>query len=55
MRLSAELAAPRGDHGRAWRVGRSFVDQSVANSCPAAHGDNGPDTQAPGRQQLAHQ
>jgi len=55
MRLSAELAAPRGDHGRARRVGRSFVVQSVADSCPATHQDNGAETQASGRQQLAHQ
>jgi putative transposase len=47
--LSAELPAPRGDHGRARRVGRPFVDQPLGGSFPAAYREDGPETQAPGR------
>ena len=31
------------------RVGRPFVDQPVGDSFPAAHRENGPKIQAPGR------
>ena len=52
--LPAELPAPRGDDGRARRVGRPFVDQPLGDSFPAAHREDGPETQAPGRRQLAY-
>ncbi len=44
--LPAGLPAPRGDNGRARRVGRPFIDQSVGHSFPAAHREDGAETQA---------
>jgi hypothetical protein len=46
--LSAELPAPRVDDGKARRVDRSFINQQVSNSYPAAHREDGPETRTPG-------
>jgi hypothetical protein len=53
-RLSAELPAPQGHSGRAQRIGRPFVDQPLGGSFPAAYREDGAETQAPDRRQLAH-
>lgn len=53
-RLSAELPAHRGDDGRARRVSRPFDDQPMGDPLLADDRENGPQTQAPDRQQLAH-
>ena len=51
--LPAELPSLGGDDARARRVGRPLIDQPVGDSFPAAHREDGPETQAPGRRQLA--
>jgi len=45
--LPAELPAHRGEHGRARRFGRPFVDQPVGDSFSAAHREDGPKHKRP--------